>query len=107
MPFVLRPGRRAAPLGRPGALGGAFPEGFVSDDATDLRAGDALLFYTDGVTDARGAQGRFEIDRLTALLDTLAGEGADAIVAAVDGAVRDFQVGPQRDDIALLALEVA
>jgi serine phosphatase RsbU (regulator of sigma subunit) len=106
MPFVLRPGQPPRALGRPGTLGGAFPEGQTCDDTATLAPGDTLLFYTDGVTDARGVDGRYEVGRLVALLGTLAGAGADTVVQTVDDAVREFQVGRQRDDVALLALEV-
>ena len=106
-PFVLHRGRPPRQLGRPGTLGGAFREGRATDEAATLTTGDTLLFYTDGVTDARGPEGRFELDRLVALLGGVSGASADAVAGTIDAALREFQVGPQRDDVAILAVEIA
>ena len=72
---------------------------------TALADGDALLLYTDGVLDTTGDDGRFEEQRLMALLRG-AQPDPGALVARIDAALRAFQAGPQRDDTATLALVV-
>ncbi len=69
-----------------------------------LRAGDTLLCYTDGITEARDANDDlFGVDRLIALarthLTTSATHLCKAILERVDGFVGD---APQEDDITLL-----
>ena len=64
---------------------------------------DVLVLYTDGVTAAVGADGRFGEDRLARTLEGVA-DAQDA-VARIDGALSDFEVGPQADDTAVLAVE--
>jgi hypothetical protein len=73
----------------------------------DLQAGDRLLFYTDGVTDARGRHDRFGLDRLAdhlqrATLDRLgAAESLRRLSLAVL-AHNDYQL---TDDASLLMIE--
>jgi len=83
---------------------GAWADSAWRVDAFDLQPGDVLVLYTDGVTDARGADGRFGEARL---LETLRqSEDAAGAVAAIDRALTRFQTGPQADDTAVLALDL-
>ncbi len=66
--------------------------------------GDVLVLYTDGVTDTRGADGRFGDARLLATLRGV--QDAPGAVAAIDRALNAFQVGAQADDTAVLALDL-
>jgi serine phosphatase RsbU (regulator of sigma subunit) len=66
--------------------------------------GDALVLYTDGVTDAGGEHERFGFDRLLACLREARTTAPEELVAALDGALARFQAGPQRDDVAVLAV---
>jgi phosphoserine phosphatase RsbU/P len=73
-----------------------------------LDGGDALVFYTDGVTDTRGEDGElFGQDRLNELLDGVAALDADEVCSRIDEALRAFERGQQRDDVALLVLRAA
>jgi PAS domain S-box-containing protein len=82
---------------------GAYEWGEWAPVTLDLRAGDQLVLYTDGVIDTVGEQDRFGEDRL---LDVLRGAaGATDAVARIDAAVRGFARGPQVDDIAVIAVE--
>jgi sigma-B regulation protein RsbU (phosphoserine phosphatase) len=71
-----------------------------------LRPGDALVLYTDGVTEAEAAQGGFfSAARLVDLLSGGRSLSAAAIAERVLGAVRTFAgEAPQSDDITVLAL---
>ena len=69
-----------------------------------LAPGDLLLLYTDGLTEARAADGRFlGLDGLVALLPA-ADVPADLAVQTLYDAVTDFAADVRRDDVAMLAL---
>jgi serine phosphatase RsbU (regulator of sigma subunit) len=65
------------------------------------------VLYTDGVTDTRGADGRFGSDRLAAVLAGATALEPDEVATRVDHALLAFEEGPQRDDVALLVLRAA
>jgi serine phosphatase RsbU (regulator of sigma subunit) len=71
-----------------------------------LAPGEALVLYTDGVTDAVGpGDDRFGQARLLATLEGSAGAGAQEITDRIRAALRAFAEGrPQRDDVACLVL---
>jgi serine phosphatase RsbU (regulator of sigma subunit) len=69
-----------------------------------LEPGALLVLYTDGVLDTVGDDGaRFGEDRLQRAVAGAA--DADDAVARIDAALRDFEVGDQADDTAVLAVE--
>ena len=80
-------------------------------ELTELRLhpGDALVFYTDGVSEAFNPQDEcYGNDRLLVDAEALAGQSAPAITAGLLKKVRAFVDGaPQSDDIAILTLRVA
>jgi sigma-B regulation protein RsbU (phosphoserine phosphatase) len=73
-----------------------------------LREGDALILYTDGVSEAFNPQDEcYGTDRLLADAATVAGQPAPAMTKGLLQKVRAFAGGaPQSDDIAILALTV-
>jgi PAS domain S-box-containing protein len=88
-----------------GPLLGAFEDETWPARAVPLAPGDSLVMYTDGVTDATGEDGRFGLERLVGMLRGANGLGADDIASRIDEALRAFQVGAQRDDVALLVIQ--
>src|SRR5207247_166079 len=69
-PYVLRAAGGGVPAGHAGTLLGAFEDVSWTADELELRAGDTLVLYTDGVTDTTGRGGeRFGQERVAALLD--------------------------------------
>jgi sigma-B regulation protein RsbU (phosphoserine phosphatase) len=73
----------------------------------DLRPGDSILLYTDGVTDATGeGQQQFGMDRLRCvLIDHQPAPVAD-MVAVLERTIDDFTGGAmQFDDITILAVK--
>jgi len=69
-----------------------------------LAPGDLLLLYTDGLTEARAADGSFlGLDGLAALLPA-ADVSAETAVQTLYDAVTRFAADVRRDDVAMLAL---
>jgi sigma-B regulation protein RsbU (phosphoserine phosphatase) len=73
-----------------------------------LRDGDAIIFYTDGVSEAFNAQEEcYGSERLLADVGLLNAASGPAIAAGLFKKVREFAgVAPQSDDVAILALKV-
>jgi phosphoserine phosphatase RsbU/P len=104
-PYVIRAGNGAAPAGHFGTLLGAFEEVSWDTDEFELRPGDTLVLYTDGVTDTtRSAGERFGQERLAALLSGCDGLAPEDIAKRIDAALTAFEEGPQRDDLAVLVV---
>jgi serine phosphatase RsbU (regulator of sigma subunit)/PAS domain-containing protein len=104
-PFLVSAGGGAEAVGTPGPLLGAFEDSTWEERVVVAGPGDALVFYTDGVTDTRGEGGElFGQDRLADLLDTATALDADELASRIDGAVQAFERGQQRDDVAMLVL---
>jgi sigma-B regulation protein RsbU (phosphoserine phosphatase) len=89
-----------------GALLGAFPDVLPEETRHELRAGDTLLLYTDGITESRHGDELFGEERLVAAAAGAAGAGAEVLVETVLAAVEAFRTAPAEDDTALLALHV-
>jgi serine phosphatase RsbU (regulator of sigma subunit) len=102
LPLHVRDGV-ATPAGRGSLLLGVAAHTAFAEHEIDLGEGDALVLYTDGVLDARGAHDRFGQERLVAALSA-DGDSADDAVACVVAALEGFQHGGQADDITLLAV---
>jgi serine phosphatase RsbU (regulator of sigma subunit)/PAS domain-containing protein len=104
-PLLLREGG-IEPLHCEGTIAGAVADETWECSTADLRPGDALLLYTDGVLDTVGAGGRYGEQRLLATL----GEGSfepAAVITRLAADLRVFQSAERRDDVAALALRLA
>ncbi len=73
-----------------------------------LREGDAMIFYTDGVSEAFNPQEEcYGSERLLADAGKFAGQSAPAITAGLLQRVRSFAgSAPQSDDIAIMTLRI-
>ena len=103
LPLVLRRDGRVGAVGRPGALIGVFEDPALHDYTFTLAAGDTVVLYTDGITDARGPHGHFGTDRLAAVLAMLVGLPPTQIVDRIDRAVAAYRSGDPTDDSAIVA----
>jgi PAS domain S-box-containing protein len=94
----------AMTVGGHGILLGASDEAEWSEAPARLLPGDTLLFYTDGVTETPGEEGRFGDDRLARLV---AGGPRDPaqLLAAVGATLDAFQSVAILDDRAMLAVQ--
>jgi PAS domain S-box-containing protein len=107
LPLLVRSDGGVEAIGAPGTLIGVLPDPNIEDRSAALRPGDSLVFYTDGVTEGRGADGSLDETGLAHLLAACAGEGADSIAGRVEDAALTAANGSPRDDIAVLVLRVA
>ena len=106
-PYVLRGDGSLEPLARVGGPAlGVFDTATYGLGRLILQPQDALVLYTDGVTEAVGPDDAFFMEsRLEACLCTAPGETARHLVERVSRAVGAFTAGtPASDDITLLAL---
>ena len=106
--LIRRADGRVQPAGRPGILLGLLDHPPLHDSRMLLRAGDSLVLFTDGVTEARGAADRdlYGDDRLREVLATLHDMSADRIADAIQQAVLTFSGGKTSDDTVALVLAV-
>jgi phosphoserine phosphatase RsbU/P len=103
-PILLRPDGRVEQLEVYGTAAGVRAQSRYRPSSIRLDRGDTMLMYTDGVDEARGADGFFGVDRLMALLPAYAGAAPDVVCEAVEQHVLEFLDGQPHDDIALLAV---
>lgn len=104
-PLLVAPSGVVRPLGSAGTLLGVFDEISISDETEPIEPGSLIVFYTDGVTEARSREGEFfGEERLLDILGKQLHSGAKATCDAICQTVWDFQEGNPRDDIAVLAV---
>lgn len=86
---------------------GVFGDFLFESGRIKLDKGDALILYTDGVTEAFNAEGQqFTLSGLEHALETHSAIGAKEIIAAIIGQVNVFAAEePQSDDITLLVVK--
>jgi serine phosphatase RsbU (regulator of sigma subunit) len=78
--------------------------GRIGDLTLPIEPGDTVLFFTDGVTEATGADGEmFGQQRLEQLFAQLATLPLPELLARIEAAIRAFQPKPQ-DDVTLMLL---
>ncbi|HEY1480164.1 MAG TPA: GAF domain-containing SpoIIE family protein phosphatase [Gaiellales bacterium] len=103
LPLVRRADGRVESGHRHGIVLGALAEPALSEEQLHLAAGDTLVLYTDGVTEARIDGSLFGDERLRQLV-AHGPRRADALAAAIEDAVRAFS--PRlADDTAILVLQ--
>jgi PAS domain S-box-containing protein len=106
IPFVVRNDGGVERIGAPGTLLGVFPDPRLEERSADLRPGDAVVLFTDGVTDERRGEEEFGEARLGRLLSRFAGYPAQDVAHAVVAAVEGFREDPPADDIAVVVIRV-
>ena len=106
-PILLRPGQPLEQLYERGSLPlGVMDESAPAEGEAQLRNGDTLVLYTDGVTEAANSKGEmFGLERLQDCLARCGELQPDATVQAVTAAVAKFVGGEElADDLTVLAL---
>ena len=105
-PTLMREGT-CVRLKEGGPVLGIFPDRLYSQDEIELRRGDCLALYTDGVTEARNADGKeFGEERLQELLTLGQKLHATELRDRIMAAVKEFSAGHAHDDATLMILTV-
>ena len=104
--LLLRTDGQLESLSEGGPLLGVIPEARFVSGRVELRVGDVLLVYSDGVLEARNhADQEFGLEQLETELRRRRGGSADEILFSVLGAVQDFAGAcPQADDMSLVVV---
>ena len=107
LPLVLRASSsESGEVGIPGTLLGIVPDPTLSDERVLLGPGDALVLYTDGVTDSAAPARVLDAASLAGAVGPSASLDADDIAERVLSAALMGVAGEPRDDIAILVLKV-
>ncbi|HMC59001.1 MAG TPA: SpoIIE family protein phosphatase, partial [Candidatus Solibacter sp.] len=104
-PFLLRANGEIDRLGPTATPLGAFADWKCREAEAELRVGDTLLLYSDGVTEA-GIEGveEFGEERLAHALRVNQWQPAEALVQAIVDDVADFSAGSRSDDVTVVGL---
>lgn len=106
--LVRRSGGRLLAFGRPGTLLGLIRDPELHDSRLLLRAGDSLVLFTDGVTEARSHIDRdlYGEDRLRGVIAALGQASAAKLADAIHQDVLAYSGGVFSDDTVILVLKV-
>jgi serine phosphatase RsbU (regulator of sigma subunit) len=105
--LLRRPGGAVQPVEAPGRILGVFDDAGLVERRIELRPGDALVLYTDGVTEARRDGEEFGEQRLRDLLAALPDDSSAGVIAQqVEQQVLEFGGAEPADDTAVLVLRV-
>ncbi|HET9444246.1 MAG TPA: PP2C family protein-serine/threonine phosphatase, partial [Acidimicrobiales bacterium] len=80
------------------------PKGNYTSREIEMRPGDLILMYTDGLIEARAGEQLFGEDRVAQILRRDPGQAASVLCKSLQEAARDFSASPLGDDVAILAI---
>ncbi len=107
-PLVVRADGRIEELHIGGLILGVFPLAEYEEGTVDLAAGDLLVLFTDGVTEAESRHGLYSDERLQELLLKERGKSAKDIAQAILSDVDLFSHGRhQTDDVTVLVVKAS
>jgi serine phosphatase RsbU (regulator of sigma subunit) len=105
-PMVVGSDGGVCSVGRPGIALGLYEDAEYASIEETLAPGDALVLYTDGLTEAHGGRTRFDHEALAALLGGCAGLPARDIVDRVQRGLFAVEGESVSDDVAVMAAQV-
>lgn len=106
LPLLLRNDGTVERAGMPGTVIGLVDDPDIVDVELDLDPGESLVFFTDGVPEARSPAGLFGEERLMELVSRCAGLDAAELAERIEQEVLEFQAHANSDDLAILVLRV-
>jgi serine phosphatase RsbU (regulator of sigma subunit) len=80
------------------------PRGEFTSREIEMRPGDLILMYTDGLIEARAGEQLFGDDRVAQVVRRDPGQQASVLCKSLLEAARDFSTAPLGDDVAILAI---
>jgi len=105
LPVLRRANGRVQPLGAPGTLLGLLPDPDLQERTAELRPGDTVLLYTDGLTEAAAPEEMWDFEDLARAIRAAPSDSAAALVEGLASAALSARPA-RRDDLALLALRM-
>jgi serine phosphatase RsbU (regulator of sigma subunit)/PAS domain-containing protein len=105
--LLRRAGGDVEEVGPSGTLLGLVADPQLVDERRELEPGDALVLYTDGITEARAPERVLEADALHGALRGIQPATAQRIVEQLAALAVGKEGTPPRDDIAVLALRAS
>jgi serine phosphatase RsbU (regulator of sigma subunit)/anti-sigma regulatory factor (Ser/Thr protein kinase) len=106
LPLILRSDGAVESIGTHGTLLGVVEAPRLHDQAVHLRPGDALVLYTDGLTDAYAPECILTPEDVAGALQRCRARPASEIARSVPAALLGSNGRDARDDMALLVLSV-
>jgi len=105
LPYVVRRGGPVEVVGSPGTLIGVYPDPDITDVEVFLGQGDAIVLYTDGVSEepdpVHGGETMLDV-----VLRECIDMPADRMAQRIEEAAVERQQGSSRDDIAILVVRI-
>jgi PAS domain S-box-containing protein len=105
-PRILRSTGLVEQLGAPGTLLGVVPDVRLEDRTTRLVSGDAIVFFTDGLTEAGAPKHVWSPAQLDAAIGGARHQTAKGMIDHLTRCALGDAAAPLRDDIAVLAVRV-
>jgi phosphoserine phosphatase RsbU/P len=106
-PLLIRAGGAVERLTEGGMVLGVFPDNTYEQAERPLGSGDRLLFYTDGITEARNAGGEwYDEDKLAAAASAARSEPVEAMKDSLLAHVNAFTGGQFEDDATLIVVGI-
>jgi sigma-B regulation protein RsbU (phosphoserine phosphatase) len=106
-PIVIRQGHPMIPLETGGVPVGIFSSWTYQEGMVQLRPGDLLIAYTDGLTEAVNLAGEeWGVEGLRKAADERAAQCPDDIACAVFTSMDEFSQGRQTDDATVIVVRV-
>jgi serine phosphatase RsbU (regulator of sigma subunit) len=106
LPLLLHADGQLENVGEPGTLLGIVPDPELHASKIELHPGDTLVFYTDGVTEARTRGGLFGSEGLESTIATCTGCDAAEVAERIEQTLLDAQIDRPRDDIAIVVVQI-
>jgi integral membrane sensor domain MASE1 len=106
LPLVVRSDGAVDEVGAAGNPLGAMPDPVLADHRAVLAPGDAVLLYTDGLTDAYAPQRVISLEEISEALTSCAGRRAGDIATGVQRIVLGANGAGLRDDITVVVLRL-
>lgn len=108
LPIIYRSETRCtSPLEVTGPAAGIVPRHAYSKRSLEFSAGDVLVIYTDGITDARSGKIEFGIDGVSEVIRRTASDNEDALVETIFKAASEAADGRLHDDAAVLVIKAS